>query len=185
MVRWSSFYWKWKRLKFDSFAITAVAIIALAVILRILLVVLHMPESNSDEGTMGLEAMHIAFKGEHPVFLYGQDYMGVLEAYIAAFFFHMFGVSVFTLRIGMIMMFTLFMVSMYFLVSLLYMKKLALLTLALLGFGVASDVLIQQLRAVGGAIETLLFGSLVLLLASWLALTSDQTQAPRTQRWRL
>ena len=168
-----------------SYASIALAIILLAVILRIVLAALNVPETNSDEGTMGLEAMHIAFRGEHPVFLYGQDYMGVLEAYIAAFFFHLFGVSVFTLRIGMILMFTFFMVSMYFLVSLLYTKKLALLTLALLGLGVASDVLIQQLRAVGGAIETLLFGSLVLLLASWLALTSGQTLPPRTQRWRL
>ncbi len=176
---------RWKYFKVHSFAITALTIIALAVILRIILTALNMPEANSDEGTMGLEAMHIAFQGEHPVFLYGQDYMGVLEAYIAAFFFHLFGVSVFTLRIGMLLMFTLFMVSMYFLTSLLYTKKLALLTLALLGFGAASDVLIQQLRAVGGAIETLLFGSLVLLLASWLALTSKQTTTPRIQRWRL
>ena len=183
MFRWSTL--RWKRPNVDSYAIIAFAIISLAVILRIVLAALNMPETNSDEGTMGLEAMHIAFRGEHPVFLYGQDYMGVLEAYIAAFFFRIFGVSIFTLRIGMLMMFTLFMVSMYFLVSLLYTKKLALLTLALLGFGAASDVLIQQLRAVGGAIETLLFGSLVLLLASWLALTSDQTLAPRTQRWRL
>ncbi len=183
MFRWSTI--RWKRPKVDSYEKIAFAIIALAVILRIVLVALHMPETNSDEGTMGLEAMHIAFRGEHPIFLYGQNYMGVLEAYIAALFFHLFGVSVFTLRTGMIMMFAFFMVSMYFLVSLLYTKKLALLTLALLGFGVASDVQIQQLRAVGGAIETLLFGSLVLLLASWLALTSGQKLAPRIQCWRL
>ncbi len=176
---------RWQRPKVGSYEIIAFAIIALAVILRIVLVALHMPETNSDESTMGLEAMHIAFRGEHPIFLYGQDYMGVLEAYIAALFFHLFGVSVFTLRIGMMMMFAFFMVSMYFLVSLLYTKKLALLTLALLGFGAASDVQVQQLRAAGGAIETLLFGSLVLLLASWLALTSGQKLSPRIQRWRL
>jgi hypothetical protein len=176
---------RWKFFKVHSFEIIALAIIAIAIILRIVLTALNVPEANSDEGTMGLEAMHIAFRGEHPVFLYGQDYMGVLEAYIAAFFFHLFGISVFTLRIGMLLMFTLFMISMYFLTSLLYTKKLALLTLALLGFGAASDVLIQQLRAVGGAIETLLFGSLVLLLASWLALTSGQTSTPRLRRWRM
>ena len=183
IFRWSTICWK--RPKVGSYEMIAFSIIALAVILRIVLVALHVPETNSDEGTMGLEAMHIAFRGEHPIFLYGQDYMGVLEAYIAAVFFHLFGVSVFTLRTGMIIMFTLFMVSMYSLISLLYTKKLGLLTLALLGFGVASDVLIQQLSAVGGAIETLLFGSLVLLLSSWLALTSGQKQVHRIQRWRL
>jgi hypothetical protein len=183
MLRWSSI--RWNSLKVSSYGLIAFAIIALAVILRIVLLTLHMPEANSDEGTMGLEAMHIAFQGQHPVFLYGQDYMGVLEAYIAAVFFHLFGVSVFTLRIGMVIMFALFMVSMYFLTSLLYTRKLALLTLALLGFGAASDLMSQQLRAVGGAIETLLFGSLVLLFAAWLALTSGQTLEPRTRRWRL
>ena len=75
-----------KRIKVSSYEIIASAIIALAVILRIILVALHMPEINSDEATMGLEGMHIAFRGEHAIFLYGQDYMGVLEAYIAAFF---------------------------------------------------------------------------------------------------
>src|SRR6516162_7201735 len=183
MFRWSTI--RLKRPKVGSYEMIALAIIVVAVILRVVLVALNMPEANSDEGTMGLEAMHIAFQGEHPVFLYGQDYMGVLEANIASVLFRLFGVSVFTLRIGMLIMFALFMVSMYFLTSLLYTKKLALLTLGLLGFGMASDVLVQQLRAVGGAIETLLFGSLVILLATWLALLSGQTLAPRIQRWRL
>ena len=96
----------------------AIILITLAVALRMILTVLVVPEVNGDEGTMGLEAMHIAFQGQHPVFLYNQNYMGVLEAYIAAFFFHLFGVSVFTLRIGMILMFALFLVSMYLLTSL-------------------------------------------------------------------
>src|SRR5258708_39905698 len=104
---------------------------------------------------------------------------------MAGVFFPLFGVSFFPLVIGMVIMFGLFMVSMYFLTSLLYTRKLALLTLALLGFGAASDLMSQQLRAVGGAIETLLFGSLVLLFAAWLALTSGQTLGPRIRRWRL
>src|SRR5437762_9339502 len=123
-----------KRPRPDSYDLGAIVIIACALIFRVAITAFGLPIPNSDEGAMGLEAMHIAFRCEHPVFLYGQDYMGVLEAYIAAFFFHLFGVSVFTLRTGMIIMFALFMVSMYFLVSLLYTKKLALLTLALLGF---------------------------------------------------
>jgi hypothetical protein len=156
----------------NTYELIAALLILGAVGLRLFFLAVGMPEVNGDEGTMGIEAMHIAFQGQHPVFLYGQDYMGVLEAYLAAFFFHLFGVSPFMLRLGMVLMFLLFLVSMYFLTSLLYSKKLALVTLALLGFGITSDVMIQQLRAVGGAIETLLFGSLVLLLAVWLALTA-------------
>src|SRR5260370_29307980 len=174
-----------KSLHMSSYEIAALVIIMLAIGLRIFFLAVGMPEINGDEGTMGVEAMHIAFQGQHPVFLYEQDYMGVLEAYIAAVFFHLFGVSAFTLRIGMVIMFLLFLVSMYFLTSLLYSKKLALVTLALLGFGATSDVLIQQLRAVGGAIETLLFGSIVLLLAVWLALTAGQIQSRRLKLWRM
>ena len=40
-------------------------------------------------------ALHIAYRGEHPLFFYGQEYMGPLEAYIGALLFHIFGVSLF------------------------------------------------------------------------------------------
>src|SRR5205085_6638824 len=92
-----------------SYSTAAFVLILLAVGLRLFLIAIAMPEVNGDEGTMGVEALHIAFQGQHPVFLYGQDYMGVLEAYLAAFFFRLFGVSTFTLRLGMVIMFALFM----------------------------------------------------------------------------
>ncbi|HLL77884.1 MAG TPA: hypothetical protein VKT25_00175 [Ktedonobacteraceae bacterium] len=182
MTRWDRL--RIPSLRLNTYELLAVIIIIGALGLRLFFLAVGMPEVNGDEGTMGIEAMHIAFQGQHPVFLYGQDYMGVLEAYLAAFFFHLFGVSSFTLRLGMALMFLLFLVSMYCLTSLLYSKKLALVTLALLGYGVTSDVLIQQLRAVGGAIETLLFGSLVLLLAIWLAL-SAKPRREQSMRLRL
>lgn len=33
---------------------------------------------------MGIMARHIAYHGEHPIYFYGQHYMGALEAYFAA-----------------------------------------------------------------------------------------------------
>jgi hypothetical protein len=171
MLRWKQKMAKYS--KIGPYGVAAGAIIAWAVIWRLLLLLLHYPEANSDEGTMGIEAMHIAFQGQHPIYLYGQNYMGVLEAYLAAPFFHLFGVSVLTLRIGMLLMFGLFMLAMYWLGSLLYSKRLALVTLALLSLA-TSDMLIQQLRAVGGAIETILFGSLMLVLAYRLAASVRQ-----------
>ncbi|HEY6285617.1 MAG TPA: hypothetical protein VIX20_08145 [Ktedonobacteraceae bacterium] len=165
-----------------SYGMAAMVIIICALIFRVALTAPGLPTPNSDEGAMGLEAMHIAFRGEHPIFLYGQNYMGVLEAYIGAGAFHLFGVSLFSLRLSMLMLFTLFLVSLYFLTSLLYTKKLALVTLLLLSFA-SPDMLIQQLRAVGGAVETLLFGTLTLLLASWLALSS-RPQAKLSQNGR-
>ena len=173
-----------QRFRIGPYALAALGIIAFTILLRILLIANGWPETDSDEGTMGLEAMHIAFRGEHPVFLYGQNYMGTIEAYVGAFLFRLFGVSLFNLRLGMILLFTLFLVSMYCLTSLLYSKKLALVTLALLSIG-ARNVLLPEIRAVGGAMETLVFGSIVMLLASWLAFTSDEDALPRKRRLRL
>ena len=162
-----------KRPRPDSYDLGAIVIIACALIFRVAITAFGLPIPNSDEGAMGLEAMHIAFRGEHPVFLYGQNYMGVLEAYIGAGAYHLFGVSLFSLRISMLILFTLFLITLYFLTRLLFTRQLALFTLLLLSFA-SRDTLIQQLCAVGGAVETLLFGTLTLLLASWLALGSRQ-----------
>src|SRR5258708_13887917 len=116
-----------KSLHMSSYEIAALVIIMLAIGLRIFFLAVGMPEINGDEGTMGMEAMHIAFQGQHPVFLYEQDYMGVLEAYIAAVFFHLFGVSAFTLRIVVVILFLVFLVGIYFLSCLLSLKRWPLL----------------------------------------------------------
>jgi hypothetical protein len=172
-----------KRFSIGPYALAAFALIAFAIIVRVILVAYHWPLTDSDEGTMGLEAMHIAFRGAHPIYLYGQNYMGVIEAYVGAAFFHLFGVSLFTLRLGMIFLFTLFLIGFYLLSSLLYTKRLALVSLALLSVG-AMNIILPELRAVGGALETLLFGTLSLLLTTWLALTAQPEQRERLRGWR-
>ena len=43
---------------------------------------------------MGLAALHIARGEDFPVFFYGQEYMGTLEAYLAAPLVALFGPSV-------------------------------------------------------------------------------------------
>jgi len=170
-----------KRLRIQLYEIAAIALIACTVISRLVLAVNNWPASDSDEGTFGIEAMHIAFRGAHPIFMYGQNYLGVIEAYLGAFYFHFFGVSLLTLRLGMITIFTLFLVALYFLVRLLYTRAFAVVALLFVSLG--NDTIIQrQLKAVGGGVETLLFGTVVLLLASWLAFTAGQQR--QHKRWR-
>jgi hypothetical protein len=169
-------YWNQKLskyLKMGPYGLAATAIITLSVLFRTILVAFHFPEVNSDEGKMGLAGMHIAFQGQLPIYHYGQNYLGVLEAYIAAPFFRLFGISDITLRIGMLILFALFMIVMYWLSSLLYSKRLALVTLVLLSFA-TTDMLIQELRAIGGAMELILFGALMLVLAYRLAATAGE-----------
>src|SRR6266700_3761223 len=166
----------------STYGIWAIALILLAFALRAILTAMGWPLLDSDEGTMGLMGMHIAFRGEHPAFFYAQGYMGATEAYLAALMFRLFGVSSFTLRLGLILIFALFMLGMYLLTSLLYTKKLALLTLALLALG-SNPMFMRELIAVGGVPETWLAGTFLLLLTAWLALSSSQDASMRN-RWQ-
>src|SRR2546421_1331108 len=159
-----------KHFKIGIHEICAFCLIIFATVLRIILISQGWPETNSDEGTMGLMALHIAYRHEHPIFFYGQGYMGSFEAYCAAVLFQLFGASLFTLRLGLVIIFALFLVSIYLLTSQLYTKNLALITLSLLSLG-SIGVLFTQLRAIGGEAENLLFCSLPLLLFPWLALS--------------
>jgi hypothetical protein len=171
-----------KVFRISSSTLWAGAIILLAIVLRLLLIAHGWPLLDSDEGTMGLMAMHIAYRGEHPFFFYGQAYMGATEAYLAAALFHIFGVSSFALRLGLLLIFTIFLIAMYLLTSLLYTRKLALVVLAILALG-SNPMLVRELVAVGGDPETLMSGASLMVLASWLALTYQPT-SPTDSQWR-
>ncbi|HET8912328.1 MAG TPA: hypothetical protein VFN23_12730, partial [Ktedonobacteraceae bacterium] len=169
------------RLRLSRDAILALCIIALAFVVRLILIAHGWPNTTSEEGTFGLEAMHIAYRGEFPIFMYGQHYMGTLEAYFGALFFHIFGTSLFSLRLGMLTLFTLFLFCLYSLTKLLYSPRMALFTLLILSFG-SQGILQPEMMVLGGTTETLLFGTLLLLLATRLALSSGQKHTPR-DRW--
>ncbi len=170
-----------KGTKISIYGLCALAIIAIAVALRIALVALGWPQLDSDEGTIGIMAMHILNRGEWPVFFYRQGYMGALEAYVAAFFFHFFGTSTFMLRFGLIIFFALFLFGMYLLCAMLFTKKWALVTIALLSLG-SAPMLTRQLVAIGGYAETLLFGVFLIVLSLWFAFTYNP-QKPRQTNW--
>src|SRR5260221_3849299 len=171
-------------LKISFYELCAAGLIILAVALRIVLVYLGWPGMDSDEGTMGLMALHIAYRGEYPIFFYGQPFMGSLEAYLGAIFFHLLGPSVSSLRLGTIVLFAFFLVTVYCLTNLLYSKRLALVSLTLLTLG-SGEILFRELEAAGGYPETLLFGPLLILYATWLALSSRQELSAGKSRWRI
>src|SRR6266566_1897031 len=161
-----------KHFKIGVYEIYAFAIIIFWTLLRVLLAVLKWPLLNSDEGTMGIMALHIAYHGEHPTFYYGQHYMGTLDAYIGAGLFRLFGSSIFTLRFGIILLYIPFMVAMYFLTSALYTKRLALGSLVLLSLG-SIPILILEVSPIVYC-DILFFGASAFLLASWLTLSYNQ-----------
>ena len=159
-------------------------LIALAVALRIVLIAQGWPSLSSDEGTMGLMALHVAYHGEMPVFFYGQGYMGSLEAYLAAPLFQLFGPSAFMLRLGLLLLYPLFLANMYLLTRTLYTKGFALFILFLLSFG-SAQLLSLQLSATGGHPDTPFFGSLLVLYTLMLARTAGETPLTRDRYLRV
>lgn len=161
-----------------------VLLIAIGIGIRLFLAGQGWPSTNSDEGTIGIMARHIAYQGDRPTFYYGQNYMGATEAYVGAGLFRIFGPSLFTLRTGLVLIFALFLVSMYFLTRLLYNRGLALFVLVTLSAG-SGFVMSRELSAIGGYPETLLTGSLAFTLAALLVLTRNARASISTYLWRL
>lgn len=173
-----------KHIKIGLHELIVVGVILFAFLIRLGLISQGWPLTNSDEGTIGLMSLHIAFNGEHPTFYYGQYYMGPHQAFLGALLFRLFPPSLFTLRLGLLLVFTLFLGSTYLLARLIYSKGWALMSLFLLSAG-SIFMLQRELMAIGGYTETLLFGSLLLLLSSWLVITYHPYQRFRECRWRL
>ena len=149
------------------YALAASLVIGIAISLRLALVLGGWPGTDSDDSTMGLMARHILLQGEHPIFFWGQAYMGSLEAFVAALFFAFFGSAPATLKLGLILLYALFLVVMYLLVKLLFDQRWALIGVILLSLS-SPAVLYLLLNAYGGYLETLLFGSLLILLTCYL-----------------
>ena len=173
-----------KRISIAGYERWMFAIVAGATLVRLLLIYFNWPVTNSDEGNMGLVALHIAYRGDHPTFFYGLPYLGPLEGYIAAPLFRLFGASLFTLRLGLLPLFAAFLICMYYLTRLLYTQKFALAMVILLSLG-SGDIILLQVRAVGEYPEIELFSALIPLLAAWLALTSCQGEARQAKRKRI
>ncbi|TMB76215.1 MAG: hypothetical protein E6J48_14265 [Chloroflexi bacterium] len=158
-----------KALKYrNTYQLYAFLIIASATIFRIVLSRLGWPPTDSDEATYNLMAFHIWKNGEHPIFMYGGNYLGAIEAYIGSVLFRLFGPSMLVMRIEMAGLFALFLLGLYLLTYRLYSPRFALVTIAFLALGTVS-MLVRQLKATGGNAEINVFGVFVLLISFMLA----------------
>src|SRR5579864_1112591 len=152
-----------KHLRPSRETLCVLALILIATLLRFILIYFHWPVTNSDEGNMALLARHVAYNGEWPIFFYGLPYLGPIEGYIAALLFHIFGPSTFTLRLGLLPFFFLFVICMYYLTRLLYTRGLALFIVVLLCPG-SSEIIGRELRAVGEYPEIVFFAAAICLI---------------------
>ncbi|MER7590205.1 hypothetical protein ABTW72_21980 [Micromonospora sp. NPDC127501] len=149
--------------------LTGLAVLA-GVGYRLWLLLHAAPPTNSDEATMGLAALHIARGEGFPVWFYGQQYMGTLEAYLAAPVFALAGgPSLFGLRLPTLALYVLFLLLAWRLTLRLTGDRwFGLLMVALLALG--SDRIVKnQLIAGGGYPEMNAAGAALAVLAVDLA----------------
>ncbi len=146
-------------------ALAAGALFLIAAALRLGLAAHGWPYLNSDEAVMGLMGVDIWRHGARPIFTYSQDYIGSLQAYLSAPLFALLNGDPLALRLATLVQTMLFLVVMYALARRLYAPGVALLTLALLALG-PEYALKHELQAGVGAQDTLLFGALVVWLAT-------------------
>lgn len=150
--------------RFDRPDLIALLLGGVGVGYRLVLVLLGVPGTNSDEATFALAAKHIAEGRELPIYMYGQHYMGALESYLAAPLFAAFGPSWLLLRMPLLALYAVFLLLMYLLTRRLYTPWLAVLTVGLLALG-SERVVRDQLTAVGGRPEIKVGVVLLLLIA--------------------
>jgi hypothetical protein len=141
------------------------------------------PPTNSDEATMGLAALHIARGEGFPVWFYGQQYMGTLEAYLAAPVFALAGPSLFGLRLPTLALYAVFLLLAWRLtLRLTGDRRFGLLVVVLLAL-CADRVLKNQLIAGGGYPEMNAVGVALALLAVDLAAGRPGWRPARWAAW--
>ncbi|MFC3501698.1 hypothetical protein ACFOOK_12105 [Micromonospora krabiensis] len=159
---------RWWRPRLDRPALVALLLGLVGVGYRLVLTLYTVPASNSDEATFGLAALHISEGRAHPVFLYGQRYMGMLESYLAAPLIWLAGPSWPVLRLPMLVLYALFLYLIHRLTRRVCAPWFATFVVGLLALG-PERVVRDQLTVVGGRPEAKPAVVLMLLIAVGLA----------------
>ncbi len=145
---------------------------------KILLLQMDVVPFNADEAVVGLMARHI-LAGERPIFFYGQSYMGSLDAILVAIGFAIFGQAVWVIRLVQIIQYIFVLLTTAWLArEVTGSSRAGVIAAALLAIPTV-NVSLYTTISLGGYLEALLIGNLVLLQAIFLA------RKPGLARWAL
>jgi hypothetical protein len=153
-----------ERLSSSYTTLLVLAVLLSACVYRFALLANGWPGFESDQAIIGLMAQHIWLNGEHPLFYYGQFYLGPVQAYAAVPFFALFGASVLTFRLAMILLCALFLLGLYGVGRQSYGPATAVLSVVWLAIG-PSVAVFRELYTAGGRQEILVLASVILLCA--------------------
>jgi len=139
-----------------------------AIVLKVSLVLTDRVPFNSDEAIVALMARHI-LAGEHPVFFYGQAYMGSLDAYLTAIGFYIFGYQVWILRAVQAILYLATIATSALMLWKITGSRAAVVAGAWLLAIPPVNLTLYTTASLGGYGEMLLIGNLILLTTLYLA----------------
>ncbi|HLY31550.1 MAG TPA: hypothetical protein VKQ36_11005, partial [Ktedonobacterales bacterium] len=139
------------------------ATLAVALWLRLALAARGWPALNSDQATFGLMVDDILHGRAFPIFLYGQHYLGALQAYLDAPLFALLGPTSFTLHLALTIQTLLAFLVLYVFTRSVFSPPIAWATLALLALG-PTQSLVYELYPGTHTQDILLYGALLLWL---------------------
>jgi hypothetical protein len=142
----------------------SLAVLALALLLRLSLLSTQSYPFNSDEAIVALMARHI-LAGEWPIFFYGQAYMGSLDASLVAFGFNWLGQETWVIRFVQVSLYIGIIVTSMQLSSRLSRSRVASIVTGLLLAVPTVNLNLYTTVSLGGYGEALLIGNLILLIA--------------------
>jgi hypothetical protein len=146
--------------------VLVLAVLLVAVAVRLLLAVHGWPYVNSDEATLGLMADDILWHGAHPLFAYGDHHIGAIDAYLQALFLAVLGSTDLVMHIVTTIQVVVFLVFFYLFTREVFSTPVAVVTLLLLAF-CGQQELFYEVRANRHAQDILVFSALLLWLVVW------------------
>jgi 4-amino-4-deoxy-L-arabinose transferase-like glycosyltransferase len=155
-------------------------LIALLVIAGLALRLILLAEAHwrfdYDEGMVGLQVRHI-IQGERPIFHPGQPYLGALESYLIAPWFIVFGSNAVTLKIVPWLLSGVYIGTTGWLGWRVFDRQVGVLSALLAAFA-PSYLLVVGMKTWGATAETLTFGNLSLIAATYVV----YPDSPRADR---
>ncbi|MDI6892705.1 MAG: glycosyltransferase family 39 protein [Actinomycetota bacterium] len=142
--------------------LSLIGIVLVGFALRLYLLLTSHWMVGSEEAIMGLMGRHILLKGECHVFLWGQPYMGSLEALMAVPIFFLFGASSLSLKLVPFTFSIIFIILIYVLAARIFNEEVGLLSALVVA---VSPVFLTVFSTLANAyMENLVYGTLILIL---------------------
>ncbi len=164
-------------------SISLILALIISLLLKYWLLALDALPFNSDEAVVALMARHIR-QGQFPIFFYGQAYMGSLDAWLVALGFSIFGEQVWVIRLVQALLYLGVIYTTAILGQAALGSKRAGLIAAWLLAVPNVIVTLYTTVSLGGYVEALLIGNLILILGLKIA-RNHQTGQPYPVFWLL